>query len=376
MTEFLWNQLITKCQKCLVNPELKKQASINNHQKLSIMNRTCQKTIIASIIAVLAALMPVCAVSQQQKATNRIVAAYVTAGSDIMPDPSLLTHINYAFGGVADSFDSLRISNPDRLDQIVALKAQKPSLKVVLSIGGWTSGNFSEMAADSICRTKFVKSCMEAVERHKLDGIDIDWEYPTSSAAGISSSPDDTKNFSKLMRDLRKALGDERLLTFASVWSARFVDWHEVLKYVDFVNVMSYDMGRVPNHHSALRNESPRRGSIEKAVNLHIEAGVTPDRLVMGLAFYGKGTVHPENNGIQKYKEENNLTEGWNEVGQFAYLANDKGEIVYTYDTAKSLKAKCEYANERNLLGAMYWEYSCNNADHSLSRAVWQTIMQ
>ena len=45
-----------------------------------------------------------------------IVLAYVTASSDIMPDPNLVTHINYAFGHVSDSFNSIviQIANNNR----------------------------------------------------------------------------------------------------------------------------------------------------------------------------------------------------------------------------------------------------------------------
>ncbi|EKC62552.1 protein containing Glycoside hydrolase, family 18, catalytic domain protein, partial [human gut metagenome] len=78
------------------------------------------------------------------------------------------------------------------------------------------------------------------------DGIDIDWEYPTSNAAGISSSPDDTKNFTLLMRDIRKAIGPKKLLTLATVASGEYIDFQAILPYIDFVNIMSYDMGNAP----------------------------------------------------------------------------------------------------------------------------------
>ena len=156
-------------------------------------------------------------------APGSVIVAYVVSGSEVMPDPQLMTHINYAFGHVSKTFDGVDIDNGGRLRKIVELKRVKPSLKVVLSVGGWTSGRFSEMAADASLRRAFAKDCSRKVKEYGLDGIDIDWEYPTSSAAGISSSPADTDNFTLLMRDLRAALGKGKLLTLATVCDARFI---------------------------------------------------------------------------------------------------------------------------------------------------------
>jgi GH18 family chitinase len=125
----------------------------------------------------------------------RIIIAYVTSGSDVMPDPNSMTHINYAFGHVNQTFNGIDVANPDRLHQISALKQQNPDLKVILSVGGWGSGRFSEMAADSLNRTAFAADAKRVIDEFNLDGVDIDWEYPTSSSAGISSSPDDTDNY-------------------------------------------------------------------------------------------------------------------------------------------------------------------------------------
>lgn len=77
------------------------------------------------------------------------------------------------------------------------------------------------MAANEQYRLSFANDCRRAIEQFQLDGIDIDWEYPTSSAAGISSSPDDTQNYTLLMRDLRKAIGPDKLLTLASVYNGK-----------------------------------------------------------------------------------------------------------------------------------------------------------
>jgi chitinase len=99
-----------------------------------------------------------------------------------MPDPAYVTHINYAFGHVNDTFDGIRIDNENRLKSLAGLKKTAPKLKIMLSVGGWGSGRFSEMAATAENRKKFARDCLRVVNEFKLDGIDIDWEYPTSNA--------------------------------------------------------------------------------------------------------------------------------------------------------------------------------------------------
>ena len=72
----------------------------------------------------------------ETKAPEKVVVAYVTSWTDEIPDPSLMTHINYAFGHVNDSFNGVRVDNPDRLRSIVALKKQNPSKCLSLSADG------------------------------------------------------------------------------------------------------------------------------------------------------------------------------------------------------------------------------------------------
>ena len=309
---------------------------------------------------------------------SKVVVAYVTSWSEVMPDPQYMTHINYAFGHVNESFNGVKIDNEERLRQIVDLRKQKPELKVLLSIGGWGSGRFSEMAANDEYRRAFAADCDRVVKEFALDGIDIDWEYPTSSMANISSSPDDTENFTLLMQDIRAAIGNEKELTLATVASARYIDFKAILPSFDFVNIMAYDMASAPKHHSALY-PSGHSGDItsDGAVTAHLKAGVPPSKLVMGMPFYGRGgDGYPS---FQDYNKVGNTdtqyTEKWDEVAQVPYLADKNDTLVFGFENPRSLAIKCQYILDKDLLGGMYWDYSGDNEQGDLRRTVAENLL-
>ena len=309
---------------------------------------------------------------------SKVVVAYVTSWSEVMPDPQYMTHINYAFGHVNENFNGVKIDNEKRLKQIVDLRKQKPELKVLLSIGGWGSGRFSEMAANDEYRCAFAADCDRVVKEFALDGIDIDWEYPTSSMANISSSPDDTENFTLLMQAIRAAIGNEKELTLATVASARYIDFKAILPFVDFVNIMAYDMASAPKHHSALY-PSGHSGDItsDGAVTAHLKAGVPPSKLVMGMPFYGRGgDGYPS---FQDYNKVGNTdtqyTEKWDEVAQVPYLADKNDTLVFGFENPRSLAIKCQYILDKDLLGGMYWDYSGDNEQGDLRRTVAENLL-
>ena len=121
------------------------------------------------LLAFLVALC--CGLSSFASKTEPVVVAYVTSWSKVMPDPTVMTHINYAFGHVNEQFNGVRIDNEQRLRDIVALKKQQPKLLVMLSIGGWGSGRFSEMAASEENRMAFASSGMLPETEPPLTGV-------------------------------------------------------------------------------------------------------------------------------------------------------------------------------------------------------------
>lgn len=306
---------------------------------------------------------------------GRVIVAYVTSWTDEIPDPSVMTHINYAFAHVNDTFDGMRVDNPERLKDIVALKAKNPALNVMVSVGGWGSGRFSEMASDDGRRMSFAEDCLRLVEEFGLDGIDIDWEYPTSDAAGISASPEDRENFNLLMRDLRSVLGPDRLLTLASSAYAEYIDFRSCMCYLDFVNVMTYDMADAPKHHSPLYASENTKGSCEGAVKAHVEAGVPVYRLVLGVPFYGRGGEVMKSRDYKDIRPEGEFVEMWDDVAQAPYIADKDGNLVLGYDNPRSLTLKCGFIKENGLLGAMYWDYAGDNGSGDLQKTLSKELL-
>jgi chitinase len=314
--------------------------------------------------------------SENQTLDKKVIIAYVAGWESTIPDPGCLTHINYAFGHVSETFNSVKISNEDQLRQIAQLKVQFPDLKICLSIGGWGSGRFSEMAADETCRKAFAIDCKRVIDEFKIDGIDMDWEYPTSTAAGISASPDDTKNFTLLMRDIREAIGKDKLLTLATVADAKFIDFKAINDDIDFVNVMAYDVARPPHHHSGLyRSEHSGRITTDEAIIAHIDSGVPLNKIVIGMPFYGHGVGKIPD--FIDYKDIINLTgfqKHWDDVAKVPYLTDSADVFVCCYEDPESIRYKCEYILSKGLRGAMYWEYSADDPDGSLRTAVYNGI--
>ena len=324
--------------------------------------------------SIASALMMLCCCAWDEGADNdkeMIVGAYLMGVRNELPDVNLVTHINYAFGHVNETFDGVLLPEGKGLSQVVGLKKDKPSLKVLLSIGGWGSGRFSEMASDPLKRKSFARDCARIVKESGLDGIDIDWEYPGSGLAGISSSPDDRTNFTLLMRDLRASLGKRSLLTIASVCNADYIDFKAVLPYLDYVNVMSYDMGTQHTHHAALyRSGYAGYCTADEAVRKHIDAGVPRQKIVMGMPFYGRGVE-----GYVPYREgESSDVEFWDDTAKVPMILDSLGNMLFGYENARSIAEKCRYIVSGGLRGGMYWEYNDDNASHDLARAVYEGL--
>lgn len=312
-----------------------------------------------------------------------------------------LTHINYAFA-VPDSNGQLAPMKPKdetNLAELVALKSIHPALKILLSVGGWGGCKyFSDAALTATSRQKFTNSAVAVLKKHKLDGIDIDWEYPAQVGAGNIFRPEDKQNYTLFLKSLREGLDkqgktdgrtgqNQYLLTSATGGDTAFVSHTELGKaqqYLDYVNIMTYDLyhgnDKVTGHHSPLyqsKKGNQSRNSSASAVEGHLRAGVPARKIVLGIPFYGRGwaDVREQDNGLyqpaagkhsfisydvlmDKYIDKNGFTRHWDADAKAPYLWNPTSRMFITYADAESFAPKVQYVKEHHLGGVMFWEYS------------------
>jgi len=66
---------------------------------------------------------------------------------------------------------------------VIRLKDTDPQLKVLLAVGGYSAGSagFEAISASSVQRQLFADNAVSFLRQHGFDGLDVDWEYPSSS---------------------------------------------------------------------------------------------------------------------------------------------------------------------------------------------------
>ncbi|GIH69354.1 chitinase C-terminal domain-containing protein [Sphaerimonospora thailandensis] len=211
-----------------------------------------------------------------------------------------VTHINYAFAHVgADNKISVGSNRPENaaigmtwpgvagaemdpaysykghFNLLSKFKKQYPNTKTLVSVGGWAetggyfddsgkrqaSGGFYTMTASQASIDTFADSVVSFLRTYGFNGVDIDYEYATSNKdAGnpldwpIANGKRGTlmKGYVALMKTLREKLdrasaadGRYYMLTVAapaSGWLLRGMETYQVTQYLDYLNIMSYDL--------------------------------------------------------------------------------------------------------------------------------------
>jgi len=351
------------------------------------------------------------ALSIGQTTPAKAVVAYVFPQNNALQpgeiDAASVTRVNYAFANIENG----RMVPGFTKDQenfafLESLKPRNPSLTVLVSVGGWLwSTNFSDVALTSQSREVFIQSVMDFLTRYNLDGLDIDWEYPGMIGAGHPFRAEDKQNFTLLLKELRARFTAETVkthkrlyLTIAAGASDAFLthtEMAQVQRYVDTVNLMSYDYyepssDTLTGHHAPLYTNpaDPKKISADASVQAFEKAGVPAAKILLGLPFYGHmwGQVAGQNHGLYQpgkpvpgaYSNygiiiatmlNHGFDRYWDSKASAPYLYNPDKQIFVSYDDPQSIALKCSYVLGHKLGGVMFWDYS-GDPSGALLRAI------
>jgi len=279
----------------------------------------------------------------------------------------------YAFYGVNTSGTLSAPSSPTSTLAAVATKARANNARIFLGINdgsGDGKTNFKNMAATPAGRTNFIKDVMNVVRQNNLDGIDMDWEFPTTS--------DGTDlTFTAMMKELSDSLHrDGRYYLSCAVTAGKYAGGirdairNELFTYVDFFNIMAYDdfsTSAPYRHHSDY-------ALAQTCLNYWLTTrGMPAAKAVLGLPAYGRPSGITQSGTILTYSGI--LGQGGNPQYDSAVVTS--GSFVnYTiyYNGQYTIKRKAKLAKDI-ANGVMLWEKGQDVHDaNSLLKAACDTV--
>ncbi|RSL67275.1 hypothetical protein CEP53_003068 [Fusarium sp. AF-6] len=289
----------------------------------------------------------------------------------------LLTHLNIAFGYIDQEF---KITNMDGVPSdlyrdVGNLKAKNPDLKVVIALGGWTFSDpgpwqdvFPKLVSSQANRAIFIKNLLGFLGEFGYDGVDFDWEYPGADDRGGSDK--DGANYVSLVKELRSAItssGKDYIVTFTaptSYWYLRHFDPKGMEPYVDWINLMSYDLHGVWDRDNPIGSQVLAHSNLtEIDLALDLFSGPDDDGPCTGTT------------GILSYREIQDIlsktgaTSYHDKEAEVRYLVYN-GDSWISYDDESTFKAKIEYANKMGLSGLMIWAIDQDDSNLSALSAV------
>ncbi|KAF4165991.1 hypothetical protein CNMCM6936_007188 [Aspergillus lentulus] len=334
----------------------------------------------------------------------------------------IYTHLNYAFATINPETYEVLAPHPNEvklMKRLTGLKSNQANLKVNIAIGGWsfndpgpTASVFSDLAASEDKQRKFFRSLASFMSTYGFDGVDIDWEYPVDVDRG--GRPADFVNFPKFMANLKSALqgtstGAEISLTLpTSYWYLQHFDIKELAKHVDYFNYMSYDLHGTWDK-GMLQPYRPYRNKwtgeyldahtnlteITAAMDLLWRNQISPDKVVLGLAFYSRAFTVQSTNCRSPGCLFASGSDAGPCSGQTGVLLNseiddiraskslnptlDKDAAVQllswdnqwaSYDDDATFELKMEFARKTCLGGIMVWAVSHDTFNGTYSRAL------
>lgn len=361
---------------------------------------------------------------------KKIVAGFYPYEKDYVLKPETiqfdkLTHLIYGFAFPGEG-GSIGTSTGSFHNPALVARAHANGVRFIVMMGGGSqSGGFSAMAANPAYRAAFVNNLATWMRTYNYDGVNFDWEYP-----GADGKNYDKENFAALLREVRAAfdgleaeLGKKLEMSIdlhSSLWYANWLDFTVLNQTMDWMGVMTYDYSgewsysQHASHNAPLfcgdydanqaicnryltvdkgiinirdgrpQSVDPVTGEIYPAVVTNVPA----NRIVMGLAFYGREFFNcqlnatPKEGGspltytaINEYINSGNWERVWDASARVPYLKKKSGCGIVSYDDDQALSAKADYIKANGLAGAMIWEITQDNTNIGYNKPPVQPLL-
>ena len=343
------------------------------------------------VIAALAALPSPAALAGPPPWVTAYYPAWNQDGGGMGPDKidySAITHlVHFAIVPRPDgTIEDTKRGNPDTITPAqsadVVARAHKGGAKVLVCLGGASSGPAIGAAIRDAVRPAFVRNLTGFLSARGYDGIDVDME---------PILPADEPGFIKFVRALRaamKAANPRWLLTIPASGEPGAQSKLCALLQDDFdqINIQTYDLsgtwpgfktwynGSLHGDGDTLLTTTRPFPSVDGIVSQFLAAGIPPAKLGIGLAFYGyvwTGANGPAqsiqgvttetvayNDIMDKYYRPEFYR--WDATAHAPYLSigtdQAAGRKFISYDDARLAREKVLYARAHGLGGVIIWQ--------------------
>jgi chitinase len=282
--------------------------------------------------------------------------------------------------------------------QLTELKHRYPHLKLLISLEG-EARDFAEDAQPEN-RQAFVASCIDVFLRGHFapgisgpglfDGFDIDWESPQAR---------DAANFLALLQEFRRQENRVRsglrlaVAVDESPQTLSGTDFAAVAATVDQVGVMNYDYVGPWSPTTGLlaplfSTDPDDSHTIEQSIAAWEAVHVPPDKLLMGLPFYGYSWTDVDilNDGLfqtgHPVKEDRAYNHIRSIASSFSAFREEQsqapwffdGRTFWTFEDPVSIRFKASYAAHQHLGGLMIWELSGDTNDAELLNIAYRSL--
>ncbi|KAL5087414.1 hypothetical protein Trisim1_007813 [Trichoderma cf. simile WF8] len=301
---------------------------------------------------------------------------------------------------VGEDGSSLDDREADKLYKAVtSARFGNPNTGFWLALGGWTFNDnntifqpvFGQIASSGVFRSQFAENLVAFMSEYGFDGVDIDWEYPGAGDRG--GTKNDYDNFPLLLKAIRQAFNDHghgrwgiSITAPSSYWYLQWFNLGELVKHVNFINLMSYDLHGIWDQNNEIGKQvlaHTNLTEVDHALELFWRNNVDPKMINLGVAFYGRSYKLADaacrlpgcrfsgpgdkgecsnTEGYLSYREimdkikqaGDSAEEIWDEVAAVKMLVYDSNNWI-SYDDSTTFQQKVDFANERGLAGLMIW---------------------